>query len=106
MGEYTLCHTTRENAGGEKFSNHGRSKFDFIIRLALQSSLLLRTFDNKVLHAPVDLKDGDWVLDAGTGSGKHPPTSNEESRLTIVILQVHGFKISQNRYPRNPSTLA
>jgi hypothetical protein len=40
----------------------------------MQSHLLLRTFDNKLLHAPVELKDEDWVLDAGTGSGRHFPT--------------------------------
>ncbi|KXN83906.1 hypothetical protein AN958_00986 [Leucoagaricus sp. SymC.cos] len=38
-------------------------------RLILQSNLLLRTFDSRVLHAPVQLTDADWVLDAGTGTG-------------------------------------
>lgn len=35
----------------------------------MQSNLLLRTFDNKALHAPIELKDGDRVLDTGTGTG-------------------------------------
>lgn len=35
----------------------------------MQHNLFLRAFDNKVLHAPVELKDDDWVLEGATGTG-------------------------------------
>lgn len=38
-------------------------------RLTLQNSILLKTYDNRVLHAPVELSDNDWVLDSGSGTG-------------------------------------
>ncbi|KAF9455050.1 S-adenosyl-L-methionine-dependent methyltransferase [Macrolepiota fuliginosa MF-IS2] len=38
-------------------------------RLTGQSNLLLRVFDNKVLHAPAELSDEDWVLETGSGTG-------------------------------------
>ncbi|XP_006458605.1 hypothetical protein AGABI2DRAFT_176878 [Agaricus bisporus var. bisporus H97] len=38
-------------------------------RLLMQHNLFLRAFDNKVLHAPVELKDDDWVLEGATGTG-------------------------------------
>jgi hypothetical protein len=53
-------------------SLHG-PEFNVAVRLVLQHNTFLRAFDNKVLHAPVELKDDDWVLDTGTGTGTLPP---------------------------------
>ncbi|KAF9455049.1 S-adenosyl-L-methionine-dependent methyltransferase [Macrolepiota fuliginosa MF-IS2] len=62
-------------------------------RLSLQSNLFLRTYDNKVLHAPVELKDEDWVLETGSGTGiwledlaKQTPTKPQYIGTDIVSL--------------------
>ena len=38
-------------------------------RLHLQHRLLKRAFENRLILAPIALKDGDAVLECGTGSG-------------------------------------
>jgi len=43
---------------------------DFHCRLHLQHRLLKRTFDNRLIMAPVELLEGDVILESGTGSGK------------------------------------
>lgn len=39
------------------------------VSLNVQGQLIIEIFDNKTILAPVALKDGDIILDSGTGSG-------------------------------------
>jgi hypothetical protein len=39
-------------------------------RLNLQHRITVKAFDGKLVMAPVSLKDGDHVLDIGTGTGQ------------------------------------
>jgi 16S rRNA A1518/A1519 N6-dimethyltransferase RsmA/KsgA/DIM1 with predicted DNA glycosylase/AP lyase activity len=52
--------------------------------LELQHNIFLRAFDNKVLHAPVELKDDDWVLDTGTGTGMLSPELEEREHRMFL----------------------
>lgn len=70
-------------------------------RLALQSNLLLRTYDSKVLHAPVELKDQDWVLETGTGTGIWLQDLLKEISTNARCI---GIDLESSLFP-SPSTL-
>lgn len=77
----TPCPMMGKSVGGEQSQPFLFSELTIIIRLTLQSNLLLRTFDNKVLHAPVQLKNNDWVLETATGTGRSISLSEWENEL-------------------------
>jgi hypothetical protein len=41
-------------------------------RLNLQHQLIVKAFDGKLCTVPVALKDTDWVLESGAGTGGFP----------------------------------
>lgn len=65
--------TVKKNAGKPFEIHNGRAfrKLNFFLlsSLDLQSKAVNELFDNKLIRAPIELKEGDTVLDSGTGSG-------------------------------------
>jgi hypothetical protein len=56
-------------------------------------------FDNKLIWAPIELKDGDTVLDSGTGSGMLDPKKGRPAK-NKHLWKVTGYSLYPNEYPR------
>ncbi|EKM76369.1 hypothetical protein AGABI1DRAFT_131453 [Agaricus bisporus var. burnettii JB137-S8] len=69
-------------------------------RLAFQSQTIIKLFDDKTILAPVVLKDGDSILDSGTGSGHWVLSCSKDVPTTINL---HGIDISSRIFPKAPS---
>ncbi|KAF7777622.1 hypothetical protein Agabi119p4_3694 [Agaricus bisporus var. burnettii] len=65
-------------------------------RLLLQHNLILRTLNHKILYAPVELQDDDWVLDSGTGTGIW---LEDLAKVTSTKPQYIGIDIGSNLFP-------
>ncbi|KAF5350041.1 hypothetical protein D9756_009186 [Leucocoprinus leucothites] len=70
-------------------------------RLNNQSQGIIQIFDNKLIWAPVPLKDEDIVLDSGTGSGHWLLSLAKERDIYNKIPSVYlrGIDISSHMFP-------
>ncbi|KAF7303053.1 S-adenosyl-L-methionine-dependent methyltransferase [Mycena kentingensis (nom. inval.)] len=67
-------------------------------RLALQYQILKELFANRVVYAPVELQNGDRVLDAGTGPGLWVADLAAASAGTVE-LELVGVDIERRLFP-------
>ncbi|KAF5350018.1 hypothetical protein D9756_009179 [Leucocoprinus leucothites] len=70
-------------------------------RLNSQSEAINQIFDNKLIWAPISLKNGDIVLDSGTGSGHWLLSlANERDRNhKVPSIHLRGIDISSRMFP-------
>ncbi|KDR74312.1 hypothetical protein GALMADRAFT_71069 [Galerina marginata CBS 339.88] len=67
-------------------------------RLHLQHRVLKRVYENRLILAPVELLDGDVVLECGTGSGIWMLEAADEIPAHV---ELHGFDIESRLFPRS-----
>ncbi|XP_006459612.1 hypothetical protein AGABI2DRAFT_191521 [Agaricus bisporus var. bisporus H97] len=70
-------------------------------RLDIQSKAVNELFDNKLIRAPIELKEGDTVLDSGTGSGHWLLSLSKQVPSTIKLI---GIDISSQIFPSPETT--
>ncbi|XP_006458604.1 hypothetical protein AGABI2DRAFT_200355 [Agaricus bisporus var. bisporus H97] len=63
----------------------------------MQHNLFLRVLDHKILHAPVELRDDDWVLETATGTGIW---LQDLAKVTSTKPQYIGVDIESNLFPQ------
>ncbi|KAF7777839.1 hypothetical protein Agabi119p4_3911 [Agaricus bisporus var. burnettii] len=63
----------------------------------MQHELFLRILDQKIIHAPVELQDDDWVLETATGTGIW---LQDMAKVTSTKPQYIGIDIESNFFPR------
>ncbi|XP_006458606.1 hypothetical protein AGABI2DRAFT_176879 [Agaricus bisporus var. bisporus H97] len=66
-------------------------------RLTKLHKLFLRILDHKILHAPVELQDDDWVLETATGTGIW---IQDLAKVTSTKPQYIGIDIESNLFPQ------
>ncbi|KAF9563390.1 S-adenosyl-L-methionine-dependent methyltransferase [Agrocybe pediades] len=72
-------------------------------RLHLQHRLLRHTFEDRLILAPVELVDGDAVLECGTGSGIWLLDAAQQITANV---DMHGIDIESRLFPRShPSNM-
>ncbi|KAF7303054.1 S-adenosyl-L-methionine-dependent methyltransferase [Mycena kentingensis (nom. inval.)] len=69
-------------------------------RLALQYQIVKELFTNRIIYPPVELRDGDKVLDVGTGPGAW--ISDLASTSPAAKLQLVGIDIERRLFPNPP----
>ncbi|KAF7760748.1 hypothetical protein Agabi119p4_10157 [Agaricus bisporus var. burnettii] len=97
--------TTGSDATQRFFISQKFSDFKYVLpsdeeereRLAFQSQTIIKLFDDKTNLAPVVLKDGDSILDSGTGSGHWVLSCSKDVPATINL---HGIDISSRIFPQ------